>query len=140
MIRQILIFMLVIAAPSVTVAASFDCSEKDPDVITLAREYTCVYEQDVGHPYKQWWNVVHLLPTSSWDFGDNKSTVYVHGDGKSGDFFGTLEIDCPLKSARWITAAGWISVARIPNEVYRRLGIAYCGADITLMSLDVLWD
>ena len=66
--------------------------------------------------------------------------MYVHGDGKSGDFFGTLDINCSLKSARWITAAGWVPVDNVPNEVYRRLGIAYCGAGIKLRSLDTEWD
>ena len=118
----------------------FECSDDTPEVVKLAREYTCLYEQDVGYPYKQWWNVVHLLPTASWNFGGDTNTVYVHGDGKSGDFFGTLKINCPLKSASWITVAGWIPVARVPNEVYRRLGLAYCGTGITLTSLDILWD
>ena len=131
----------VVSGVRVDLNLSFDCSEAKPDVVRLPREYTCLYEQDIGlDPYRQWWNVVHLLPTASWNYGGGDITVFVHGDGKLGDFFGTLEINCQRKSANWITAAGFVSVNEVPTEIYRRLGFAYCDTDVTLRSLNVLWE
>ena len=77
-------------------------------------EFTMIYEQDLENYYKQWWFVVRInIP----DPGDGLSTLFVKGDGKSGDFFGNLLIQCSAKTARWLLKGG---VAEVPEELYLR--------------------
>ncbi len=96
-------------------------------------EYTMIYEQDLENYYSQWWFVVHInIP----DPGDGVSTFFVKGDGKSGDFYGNLLVQCSAKTARWLLKSG---VAEVPEEVYLRLGKAYCGENIRLSSRNALY-
>jgi hypothetical protein len=97
-------------------------------------KYTIIYEQDLENYYSQWWFVVHINNSGS---GDGVSTVFVKGDGKSGDFYGNLLIQCSSKTASWLLRGG---VAEVPDEVYLRLGKAYCGENIRLISRNALYD
>ena len=96
-------------------------------------EFTMIYEQDLENYYKQWWFVVRInIP----DPGDGLSTLFVKGDGKSGDFYGNLLIQCSAKTARWLLKGG---VAEVPEELYLRLAKVYCGENIRLSSRNALY-
>ncbi|MDB0071643.1 PAN/Apple domain-containing protein [Planktomarina temperata] len=97
-------------------------------------EYTMIYEQDLEMNYRQWWFVVNIdLP----DLEDEVTVVVVKGDGKLGDFYGNLLVNCKNKTARWLLKGG---VAEVPKELYLRLGKVYCGENIRLSSRNALYD
>lgn len=66
-----------------------------------------VYEEHLGGVYTQSWSVI-LLGQSR----DRVATdVYVVGDGKNGDFFGVIAVNCATPSrSRWL-AVGVLSIA-----------------------------
>ena len=95
--------------------------------------YSVIYEQNLENYYSQWWSVINIdMP----DLEDGVTTVFVKGDGKLGDFYGNLLVNCTTKTARWLLKGG---VAEVPSEVYLRLGKAHCGENLRLSSRNAMY-
>jgi hypothetical protein len=73
---------------------------------------TFIYEQPMGGVYTQGWSAQSL------DFpGGTSKRLYVVGDGKAGNFYGILSIDChePTRS-QWLAVGGHVTPDRVPSE------------------------
>jgi hypothetical protein len=74
-----------------------------------------VYDQPLEGVYGQSW--------SGQVLGDRQGTgieVYVVGDGKLGDFFGVISVDCVNPQySRWLATGGYLGTDRVPNEAIR---------------------
>ncbi len=74
-----------------------------------------VYEQELEGVYSQSWFTMHLTNTYA-----DKHEVYVKGDGKLGDFFGVLYLDCSTPQfSRWLAVGGIVDADDVPIEVIR---------------------
>jgi hypothetical protein len=77
-----------------------------------------VYEEHLGGVYTQSWSVI-LLGQSR----DRVATdVYVVGDGKNGDFFGVIAVNCATPSrSRWLAVGGVINSEQVPSQTIAAL-------------------
>lgn len=135
-------FISVLLSPSITFSSDssssqYDCALQGPASVNIRKEYFCLYEEILSPPYKQWWYVDYLFRSNE---ESEQHLIYVHGDGKSGDFFGTLEMSCATESATWVAADGFVQINQVPSEIYGRLGLAFCGSAVSLGSVEVRWD
>ncbi|MCI2400406.1 hypothetical protein MN188_13490 [Aliiroseovarius sp. N1Y82] len=81
-----------------------------------------VYEKILDHPYTQSWSTVYLGRIS-----DNQHEVYLRGDGKIGDFFGVLYLDCDEpKYSRWEAQGGMIDTSEVPGQAIVGIRKTYC--------------
>lgn len=87
-----------------------------------AHELQFVYEQDLEGVYSQSWSVMAL----DNPFAD-KHEVYVKGDGKLGDFFGVLYVDCSAPQfSRWLAQGGFLTADSVPAAVIRIIRARTC--------------
>lgn len=71
-----------------------------------------IFTQPVGGVYVQDWFVQKLGSRRQ-----SKVDFYVVGDGKLGDFFGVLSIDCQEASnSSWLATGDFLSPERVPIE------------------------
>ncbi|WP_296420511.1 hypothetical protein [Pseudooctadecabacter sp.] len=93
-------------------------------VTAAAQQLGLLFEEDLGGVYKQWWTgaVIGADPASG-------VLVFVRGDGKSGDFYGVLSVDCvtPEFSA-WVAEGGVISTDAIPGPAIDAVRAEACGS------------
>jgi hypothetical protein len=82
-----------------------------------------VYEEHLGGGYTQSWSVI-LLGQSR----DRVATdVYVVGDGKNGDFFGVIAVNCATPSrSRWLAVGGVINSEQVPSQTIAALRDMAC--------------
>ena len=82
-----------------------------------------VYEEHLGGVYTQEWSVI-LLGQSR----DRVTTdVYVVGDGKNGDFFGVIAVNCATPSrSRWLAVGGVINSEQVPSQTIAALRNMAC--------------
>ncbi|MCR8826442.1 hypothetical protein [Pseudosulfitobacter koreensis] len=80
-------------------------------------------KDDLPPPYKQWW---YATP-SDHSMYDQAHEVFIRGDGKHGDFFGILRVDC-LKAERseWLATGGWLSAEAVPARAITKLRLQVC--------------
>lgn len=70
-----------------------------------------IYEEPLGGVYSQGW---YAQPLDSRN--TNAHHLYVIGDGKSGDFFGVLSVDCETpRFSKWLATGGNLTPDRIPS-------------------------
>ncbi len=71
-----------------------------------------VYTDPVGGVYTQGWSAQIL--------GQHRGegvAVYVVGDGKLGDFFGVISVNCARPGrSEWLASGGYLSPDRVPPE------------------------
>ncbi|WP_373635007.1 hypothetical protein [Yoonia sp. SS1-5] len=81
-----------------------------------------VFTQEIGGPYTQDWWTAYLT-----DAGEAGHEIYVKGDGKNGDFFGVLRLDCATpRLSRWLALGGYLSEDDVPAEAVREIRQRYC--------------
>jgi hypothetical protein len=80
-------------------------------------------DYDLFPPYKQWW---YATP-SDHSVYDRSHEVFIRGDGKHGDFFGILRVDC-LNATRseWLATGGYLNAERVPARAITNLRIQMC--------------
>ncbi len=80
-----------------------------------------LFTDEVGGPYTQDWSAVYLTDTGA------AHEVYVKGDGKLGDFFGVLRLDCATpRFSRWLAVGGYLDPDDVPVEAVRAVRARYC--------------
>lgn len=89
-----------------------------------AQELGQFYEEPLGGVYKQWWSgaVIGADPASG-------VLVFVRGDGKSGDFYGVLSVDCERPEfSRWVAQGGVVSPETVPVPAIDVIRAEACGS------------
>lgn len=80
-----------------------------------ASQLVRVYDQPLEGVYSQGW--------SGQVLGDRQGTgieVYVVGEGKLGDFFGVISVDCVNPQySRWLATGGYLGTDNVPIEAIR---------------------
>jgi len=78
---------------------------------------------DLPPPYKQWW----YATTSDYNVYEKTHEVYIRGDGKHGDFFGVLQVDCRnAENSEWLATGGWLDPDSIPSRAIANLRYEIC--------------
>jgi len=87
-----------------------------------ANELQFAYQQDLEGVYGQNWFTTHLTNTY-----EDKHEVYVKGEGKLGDFYGVLYVDCSEPQfSRWLAVGGFVDKEAVPVEVIRVIRVREC--------------
>ncbi|WP_375281336.1 hypothetical protein [Pseudooctadecabacter sp.] len=89
-----------------------------------AQELGLLYEEPLGGVYKQWWSgaVIGADPNAG-------VLVFVRGDGKSGDFYGVLSVDCESPEfSRWVAQGGVVSPETVPLPAIDVIRAEACGS------------
>jgi len=82
-----------------------------------------VFTQPAGGVYTQGWYAQSL------ESRRDRNDMYVVGDGKLGDFFGVISVDCREPSnSTWIATGGYLSSERVPIEAIRGVRETACGS------------
>ncbi|NOD32763.1 hypothetical protein GS610_20970 [Ruegeria sp. HKCCD6228] len=92
----------------------------------LAAETLYLYEDthDLPPPYKQWWSAI---PEDKKYDEQTHRHVYVRGDGKYGDFFGVLYVDCiNPEYSEWLAVGGSLNSEDVPNQAIVNLRLEIC--------------
>lgn len=93
-----------------------------PLLAQQARQFVQVYYQPLEGVYSQDWSAQVL--------GDRQGTgieVYVVGDGKLGDFFGVISVDCANPQySRWLATGGYLTTDRVPSEAIQGIRGLVC--------------
>jgi hypothetical protein len=82
--------------------------------------------EDLPPPYKQWW---YATPA---DHSAHNETyeVFIRGDGKHGDFFGILQVDClNSKNTEWLATGGYLDTESVPAQAINALRLQLCDDD-----------
>ena len=80
-------------------------------------------KDDLPPPYKQWW---YATPSDHTVY-DESYEVFIRGDGKHGDFFGILLVDClNAKSSEWLATGGYLNAERVPARAITKLRLQIC--------------
>ena len=83
-----------------------------------------LYEEPLGGVYKQWWSgaLIGADPASG-------VLVFVRGDGKSGDFYGVLSVDCDVPArSQWVAEGGVLTPQSVPGPAIDALRVLACGS------------
>lgn len=85
-----------------------------------------IYVEEIGGPYVQEWSAGYLTNTHA-----DVHEIYVKGDGKSGDFFGVLRLDCTTpRFSQWLAVGGFLgdfySGDAVPDEAITIVRQRYC--------------
>jgi hypothetical protein len=81
-----------------------------------------VFTEEVGGPYTQDWWAAYLTNT-----GAAAHEIYVKGDGKHGDFFGVLRLDCATpRFSRWLAVGGYLDEDDVPVAAVREIRQRHC--------------
>ena len=87
-----------------------------------ANELQFAYEQELEGVYSQSWFTAHLTNTYQ-----DKHEVYVKGEGKLGDFYGVLYVDCAMPQfSRWLAVGGFLDEGDVPAEVIQIIRMQEC--------------
>jgi hypothetical protein len=93
-----------------------------PLMAQLAGQLVQVYNQPMEGVYSQGWSAQVL--------GERQGTgieVYVVGDGKLGDFFGVISVDCTNPQfSRWLAIGGYVTTDSVPVEAIRGIRRLAC--------------
>lgn len=92
----------------------------------IAAETLFLYEDthDLPPPYKQWWSAI---PEDKKYDEQKDRHVYVRGEGKYGDFFGVLYVDCiNPEYSEWLAVGGSLSSEDVPNQAIVNLRLEIC--------------
>ena len=74
-----------------------------------------LFEQPLEGVYSQGWSAVEIGRVI-----DSRFEVLVIGEGKLGDFFGVLSVDCEIpRLSQWRSTGGYLETGRVPAEVIR---------------------
>lgn len=88
----------------------------------FADDYLYLYTQPMEGVYSQGWHTDYLREVLK-----GSHEIYVRGDGKMGDFFGILWLDCEeAKYSNWLSVGGYLTQDRVPIEVIRLIRKQYC--------------
>ncbi|MFW2541580.1 hypothetical protein ACN2XU_02980 [Primorskyibacter sp. 2E107] len=79
---------------------------------------------DLSAPYKQWW---YATPSDLPAAGEGTHEVFIRGNGKRGDFFGVLYVDCRNAAySEWLATGGFLSAEDVPARAIVALREALC--------------
>ena len=88
----------------------------------VANDYVKIFHQDMESVYSQSWYADHLIEQSP-----GKHEIYVRGDGKMGDFFRVLWLDCDVpKYSRWLSVGAYLNETHVPLKPIKALRGRYC--------------
>ena len=94
-----------------------------PSFAQQAGQLEPVYHQPLEGVYSQNWSAQVL--------GNHQGTgvaVYVVGDGKTGDFFGVISVDCQTpRYSSWLATGGFISATDVPRQAIQGIRRLACG-------------
>tara|TARA_R110002051_G_scaffold261292_1_gene321188 strand:- start:329 stop:688 length:360 start_codon:yes stop_codon:yes gene_type:complete len=80
-------------------------------------------KDDLPPPYKQWW---YATP-SDHSVYDETHEVFIRGDGKHGDFFGILQVDClNAENSEWLATGGWLNSESVSARAITKLRLEIC--------------
>jgi hypothetical protein len=81
---------------------------------------------DLQPPYAQWW---YATPSDEGSWSNDGYEVFIRGDGKHGDFFGILKVDCNApENSEWVATGGFIEADRVPAKAIGALRLKICRA------------
>lgn len=87
-----------------------------------ADDYVYLYTQPMEGVYSQGWHTDHLREVSP-----GRHEIYVRGDGKMGDFFGVLWLDCvEARFTNWLSVGGYRNESDVPVDAIRLIRETYC--------------
>lgn len=80
--------------------------------------------EDLPPPYKQWW---YATPSDFGGRGEPYAEILIRGDGKHGDFFGVLVVDCAIpENSEWVAVGGWLNAGAVPKRAITKLRKEVC--------------
>ena len=80
-----------------------------------ADDYVYLYTQPMEGVYSQEWQTDHLREVSP-----GRHEIYVRGDGKMGDFFGVLWLDCvEARFSNWLSVGGYLNESHVLVDAIR---------------------
>lgn len=86
-----------------------------------ADDYIALYKQPLEGVYFQQWQIDYLRGY------EGQHEIYVRGEGKIGDFFGVLWLDCKEpRYSNWLASDGNVDQSQVPVEVIQRIRKAHC--------------
>lgn len=91
--------------------------------LASAQELDSFYFEPLEGVYSQTWSgrVIGPDPASG-------ILVFLRGDGKSGDFWGVLSIDCDRPEwSTWQAVGGFLSADQVPGEAIAAMRAQACG-------------
>jgi hypothetical protein len=75
-------------------------------------------------PYYQQW---FATPTEGPNMLPGAQEIFIRGDGKHGDFFGVLQLNCDKpEQSNWVHEGGFLTGNHVPAEAIRNLRKALC--------------
>lgn len=78
---------------------------------------------DLPPPYSQVWSAT----PSDWSMMSEYPEVFIRGDGKHGDFFGILLVDCQTpENSEWLATGGYLSSNDVPSKAIGALRLKLC--------------
>lgn len=87
-----------------------------------ASEYSYIYTQPLEGVYSQGWHSMHLRENNP-----GRHEIYVRGEGKLGDFFGVLWLDCvEARYSNWLSVGGHLTQDDVPIEAIKKISKAHC--------------
>ncbi|SPH22511.1 hypothetical protein ASD8599_03255 [Ascidiaceihabitans donghaensis] len=90
--------------------------------VSAADASELIFKQEMDVPYGQNWYAGHAD-----SLGQNSFHIYVRGEGKLGDFYGILYLDCnQAEFSRWDAVGGNIEKADVPNEAIAGIRFSFC--------------
>lgn len=111
--------MKLLAIPAAVILSIFSA----PSVAQNSSQLDVIYVQPLEGVYSQSW-LAQVL-------GSHQSSgiaVYVVGEGKLGDFFGVISVDCQTPSySTWLATGGFLSSDRVPDKAVQGIRKLACG-------------
>ena len=105
-------------AKSLSIAAAFILSGS----AAFGAGVSFLYEQDLEGVYSQSWSTAHL-----GRFQGNTHEIYVKGEGKLGDFYGVLYLNCDQpKFSKWYASGGYLTPDNVPPQAIAAIKTKYC--------------
>ncbi|NOE20830.1 hypothetical protein GS634_22090 [Ruegeria atlantica] len=93
---------------------------------TASAETIFLYEDtdDLPPPYFQSWRAT---PEDKAFDEQTDREVFIRGEGKLGEFFGVLYVDCEQPEySRWLVSDGFLDPEDVPVQAIRNLRAAIC--------------
>ncbi|WP_417280019.1 hypothetical protein [Celeribacter sp.] len=113
-----MINFLVVAVLSFTFALGLAKGAQAGETFLLLED-----DEELLPPYKQWWYATpsdHIVYNETYE-------VFIRGDGKRGDFFGILEVDClNAEDSEWLATGGWLNSESVPTRAIAKLRLEIC--------------
>ncbi len=88
-------------------------------------------ETDLAPPYHQRWTATpadfNWAEANGGVSDASRHEVYVRGDGKKGDFYGVLYLDCVTPQySEWLVSGGYLTETDVPPEAIAKLRQELC--------------